>query len=181
MPSKTVSERRAYWGSMAALGLVLPAAVLAHSWGSLAEWYDRHGREPILVEGGVSPIYAGAAWRLVYLKRLPGPSAKAAVVLAEFEARVGKDTASMAGMCRIRLTDADGRLWAPTFTLEPIARKAYPGIEERPLCGGPAFAEAGPGGKVDMVATFLVPHDAVDLALLIGLAEAEPDTLLLKP
>ena len=64
-------ERPGYWLSLAALIVVLPVAVLVHSWGSLSQWWANRDRDPIIAERGVAQSYAGAEWRLTGLSVLP--------------------------------------------------------------------------------------------------------------
>ncbi|MBB2974222.1 hypothetical protein [Mesorhizobium sp. RMAD-H1] len=170
------SERRQYWTSIAALMVAMPTAILVHSWGSLAQWYEERPL-PISVAQGASAPYSGAQWRLAQLRRLPGPYQGAAVILAEFEVRPGATPMGVSGQCRIRLTDADGRQWEPTLTIAAIARKMDPEIADRPRCGASAFAEARPGRQIKMAATFVIPTDARDLALLVEIPEAAPNAL----
>ncbi len=88
VPELQAGERRRYWLSLAALVVVLPAAVLAHTWGSLTQWWANNDRDPIEVERGTAQPYAGAEWRMTGLSVLPIGSTGRSVVLAEFEARI---------------------------------------------------------------------------------------------
>ncbi|WEX74200.1 hypothetical protein PYH37_001589 [Sinorhizobium numidicum] len=176
----TASESGRYWRSLAALAIVLPTAIAVHSWSSLKEWRARHGGTPAIAETGQAGAYAGAQWRLVNLKRLPGPSDDARVILVEFEAHLDDPAVLSESPCQVRLTDAAGRQWEPVRMTEAIVRKMYPEAAERPRCSATASAGAGKGAMVRMAENFIVPAGAKDLALVITIVGARPKSLLLK-
>lgn len=172
-------ERRRYRLSVAALVVVLPAAILVHSRGGLIEWLRAVQREPIIVERGAARDYAGAAWRLTALTRLPGSLPDTIVVLAEFEAAV-VDPARLqgGGPCTVALTDASGRRWEPVVLTEAAVRKARPDAADKPRCAD--FPGAAAGSATTMAESFVVPEGAEGLALSVTMAGALPDRLVFR-
>ncbi|MGB3386895.1 MAG: hypothetical protein WBA88_02825 [Pseudaminobacter sp.] len=173
-------ERRHYWLSLAALVVVLPAAVLVSSWGSLKQWRTNHYRVPIAVERQAIQRYAGADWKLSSLTRLPGSTGESSVMLVEIEAVVDDPALLVTSPCEIALSDEQGRIWKPGFLTEPIVRELHPEAANKPRCGSLAFEGAGKGARVGMAETFTVPATAEDFALSIIISGALPDYLLLK-
>ncbi|WP_457580192.1 hypothetical protein [Ensifer canadensis] len=163
-----------------ALVVVLPLAIVVHAWDSLRQMPFFSGKRDIIVERGVVQPYAGGQWKLEDLKRLPGPSDDARVVLAEFESEP-KDLALLAqSVCRVLLVDAQGRRFEPLMLSEPIVREMYPEVAERPRCSSFAFANAGNGGAVKMAESFMVPAKASDLSLVVEVLGADDGALILK-
>ncbi|WP_429126589.1 hypothetical protein [Ensifer sp. 4252] len=163
-----------------ALVAVLPLAIVVHAWDSLRQMPFLTGKRDIIVESGVVQPYAGGQWKLADLKRLPGPSDDARVVLAEFET-VPKDLAKLAeSACRVRLVDAQGRRFEPLMLSEQIVREMYPEVADRPRCSSLAFANAGNGGTARMAESFIVPAKASDLSLVVEVLGADDGALVLK-
>ena len=173
-------ERRRYWLSLAALVVVLPIALLVHSWGSLSQWWTNRNRDPMVVERGTAQRYAGAEWRLTGLSVLPAGSADRSVVLAEFEAKVEDPAILLESPCIVALTDSGGRRWQPRFTVERTVRELRPEAAEKPRCGGPAFEGAQVGAIAKMAESFVVPADADGLALSLVMPNALPGSLVLR-
>jgi hypothetical protein len=174
-----MTERGRYWLSLAALAIVLPATIAVHSWDSATEWWSRNNREPMAVATGATQSYAGAKWQLTSLSRLPGDRADTVVVLAQFEATV--DAEFEAGnLCRVALTDAEGRRWQPVFLSERIVRKMHPEAVDKPRCSTTQFATLTKGSRTKMAETFIVPDAANDLALNVTMTGALPQYLILK-
>lgn len=165
--------RRAYWLSMAALVVVLPAALAVHVWGDAANWRAAHERAPIEAATGKPVDYAGARWTVTRFARLAGGAGRA-VVLAEFEAVAANPQALAAVPCEVGLSDDAGRKWQPVLFADPVVSKMYPETAEMGLCGGPTFATAVPGKPARMMASFVVPAAAQDLKLSIALSSAAP-------
>ncbi|KQY79050.1 hypothetical protein ASD52_04335 [Ensifer sp. Root142] len=175
-----MSERRLFWTCLVALVAVLPLAIAVHAWDSLHEMPLFSGKRDIIVESGVVQPYAGGQWKLADLKRLPGPSDDARVVLAEFESEP-KDLAMLAqSACRVRLVDAEGRRFEPLMLTEPIVREMYPEVADRPRCSSLAFANAGNGGTVRMAESFMVPAKASDLSLVVEVLGADDGAMVFK-
>jgi hypothetical protein len=165
--------RRAYWLSMAALVVALPAAVAVQVWGNAVTWRTAHERVPVEAATGEPVDYAGARWTVTRFTRLAG-SAGRAVVLAEFEAAIADPQALGAVPCVVGLSDADGRTWQPVLFADPIVQKMYPETTGMDLCGGPTFATAQAGKPARMTASFVIPASARDLKLSITLFSALP-------
>jgi hypothetical protein len=180
VPELQAGERRRYWLSLAALVVVLPAAVLAHTWGSLTQWWANNDRDPIEVERGTAQPYAGAEWRMTGLSVLPIGSTGRSVVLAEFEARIEDPAVLMESPCVVALTDAGGRRWQPRFTVHRIVREQRPEAAEKPNCGGLTPEQAPAGATVKMAETFVVPADVDGLALSLIKPNALPGNLVLR-
>ncbi len=180
MPELQAGERRRYWLSLAALVVVLPAAILAHTWGSLTQWWANNDRDPINVERGAAQRYAGAEWRMTGLSVLPIGSTGRSVVLAEFEARIEDPAVLMESPCVVALTDAGGRRWQPRFTVHRIVREQRPEAAEKPSCGGLTPEQAPAGATVKMAETFVVPADVDGLALSLIKPNALPGNLVLR-
>lgn len=172
-----MTPRRAYWLSMAALVVAVPAALIAQSWGDAQAWRSAHERHPIPATAGQAVDYGGARWTVTRFTRLATSDAKRAVLLAEFEAVAGNPKALSETPCQVILTDGADRKWRPVLFADPVVRKLYPETSERSLCGGPAFGRAEPGKPVRMVETFDIPADARDLKLSIALFSVLPDYL----
>jgi hypothetical protein len=170
--------RLAYWLSLAALVVVLPAALYVHSSGRIVELI-RETQKPFEVQRGEAQPYSGAAWRLTALTRLPGELPETEFVLAEFEAAVSDPAQLQADMpCQIRLTDSDGRRWAPAFLVERVIRTARPDAAEKPRCLN--FADAQAGDIIEMAESFVVPKDARDIVLSLTLRGELPDSLVFR-
>ena len=180
MGERDMGERRSYWLSLAALVVVLPVAILVHSWGSLSQWWASNNRDPIIAERGAAQRYAGAEWRLTGLSVLPGGAADRAVVLAEFEAKIEDPASLLESPCIVALTDAGGRRWQPRFTSERIVRELRPESAEKPRCGGLAFEGAQAGAVARMAETFVVPAKVEGLALSVIMPNALPGNLILR-
>lgn len=175
-----MSERRLFWTCLLALVAVLPLAIVVHAWDSLRQMPVFTGKHDIVVEGGAVQPYAGGQWKLADLKRLPGPSDEARIVLAEFETEP-RDLAMLAqSACRVRLVDAEGRRFEPLMLSEPIVREMYPEVAERPRCSSLAFANAGNAGTVRMAESFIVPAKASDLSLVVEVQGGEVGVLVFK-
>ena len=81
---------------------------------------------------------------------------------------------------RVRLIDGKGRQFEPVTLTEPIVRKMYPEVAERPRCSVLAFADAKAGTAVRMAESFIVPAEARDLSLRIEYPGASDETLVFK-
>lgn len=172
-------ERRRYWLSLAALAVVLPAALMVHSDGTLLNKLRRGLHAPVVVERGDTQSRAGANWRLTGLERLKGELPETVIVLAEFEAAVTdaehlRNTPS----CTVALTDNQGRRWSPLFLTERTVRQARPAAAEKPGCG--VFGDAEAGRTILMAENFLVPEDAGELSLSVTLGDAPSDRLIFR-
>jgi hypothetical protein len=175
-----MSERRRYWRSVAALAIALPTAIAVHSWESFHEWRAQDGGPPTVVEKGQAGAYSGAEWRLVNLRRLPGSSDDARVVLVEFEAALDNPASFAENPCTVRLTDETGRIWEPVFLTESIVRKTYPEAADKPRCNAAALTSAAKGARLEMAESFIVPASARDFALRVEVMHSRPESLLLK-
>lgn len=175
-PAKVMSTRRSYRLSMTALVVVLPAALVVQTWGSIKDWRSQFLRQPLSATLGQPVDYAGASWTVTRITRLAGSEGNA-VVLAEFEALATDPKALGAVPCKVRLSDGSGREWQPTLFADPMVRKQYPEAQQRSLCGGVAFAAAEPGKPARMAASFSIPPAASSLTLSIGLYSALPNHL----
>jgi hypothetical protein len=169
-------SRRSYWLSMAALVVALPAALAVQCWGSVMDWRADHERRPISAVVGQPIDYAAASWTVTRFAKLPGREGRA-VVLAEFQAAAPDPHGLSAVPCNVWLSDGAGREWRPTLFPDPVIRTLYPEAARKSLCGGPAFAAAEPGKPAMMVASFIIPVSARDLALSIALYSELPNYL----
>ncbi|HTV69877.1 MAG TPA: hypothetical protein VMF90_15190 [Rhizobiaceae bacterium] len=168
--------RRAYWLSLAVLVVALPAAMYVHSDGGVVDLIQET-QAPLEVQRGEAQTYSGAEWRLTALTRLPGELPETEFVLAEFEAAVSDPAQFQAAMpCQVRLTDGEGRRWAPAFLVERVIRAARPDVSEKPRCLN--FAEARTGDTIAMAESFVVPKEAKDLTLSLSLKGEQPESLL---
>lgn len=163
-------ERRRFRISLAALAVVLPAALIVHSKGDLVDAARAWAERPIEIARDGAAAYTGAEWRLTGLSRFPGDLPNTEAVVAEFEARVADGAAlAGAGPCVLRLRDAEGRQWQPSFLTESAVRRARPDLADRPRCG---VFDPGVTGTVAMAASFVVPKEAEGLALSLRLRDA---------
>ncbi|WP_077962986.1 hypothetical protein [Ensifer adhaerens] len=175
-----MSEKRTFWTCLLVLIVALPAAFVVRAWESLREsqWLAA-GRAEIVVADGAPQAFAGGQWKLLDMRRLPRTD-DARVILAEFEASPTEPAILSQGACRVRLVDGKGRRFEPVTLTEPIVRKMYPEVAERPRCGVLAFADAKDGAVVRMAESFIVPADARDLLLRIEFPGASDETLVFK-
>lgn len=175
-----MSEKRTFWTCLLALIIALPVAFVARAWDSLLEsqWLAG-GSAEIVVEDGAAQAFAGGQWKLMDMRRLPRTD-NARVILAEFEASSTDLAALSKGACRVRLIDGKGRQFEPVTLTEPIVRKMYPEVAERPRCSVLAFADAKAGTAVRMAESFIVPAEARDLSLRIEYPGASDETLVFK-
>lgn len=171
-------ERRRYWLSLAALAVVLPAAIVVHSWESLSAWRRGQLQKPIAVERGTTHAYAGAEWQLTGLTRLPGATSETTLIVAEFDAVVDDPALLQAGPCAIALTDDKGRRWLPVFLPGRAVRQGRPAAADKPRCYGLARAEKGK--TIAMAETFTIPESAAGLALSVSIGGAKPAYLVFK-
>ncbi|MDK1374346.1 MULTISPECIES: hypothetical protein [unclassified Sinorhizobium] len=175
-----MSERSRYWICLLALVGVLPLAIVVNAWDSLREAWSANEGSHFVVESGASRTHGGAVWRLADMKRLPGSSKEARIVLAALEALPDDPSILAQTNCVVRLVDAEGRRWEPLSMTEPTVRETYPEIAERPRCSALAFAGSQRGNPVKMVESFVVPANARDLSLSVEFTGAGDDVLLFK-
>lgn len=173
---KVTGRGRAFWLSLAALVLVLPASLAVRAKDSAQAWRDEYSHTPIDAAIGQPVDYAGVEWTVTRLERLFSANG-ASIVLAVFEAS-GPNLKELAeAPCQVSLGDGEGRRWTPESLAHQAVRQNNPDVAERSLCGGPTFAETEDGKPALMAATFLVPEATRDLSLSIGLLPALPNYL----
>ena len=171
-------RRRAYWLSLLALAVALPAAAIVHTEGGVIDLVRQSMREPTEVARGTAQEYGGGTWKMTDLTRLPGDLPGTAAILVRFEVTVN-DAGQMAdSLCEAVLTDEAGRNWKPVFQLPRAVREARSKMPETSRCG--SFAEAKQGATLALAESFVVPSDAQDLSLLVSLNNALPDSLRLR-
>jgi hypothetical protein len=176
-----MNEKRTFWICLLALIVVLPFAFAVRAWEDLrkSQWLSGDAGE-IVVEDGAKQAFAGAGWKLLDIRRLPGRAKEARVILAEIEASPTDAAVLSQGACLVRLFDGEGRRFEPVTLTEPIVRKMYPEAAEKPRCGVLAFADARNGTAIRMVESFVVPAEARDLSLRIEFPGASEETLVFK-
>lgn len=175
-----MSEKRVFWGCLAALLVAIPAALALRGYDSALAWRTNQELYPLVAEPGKPIRYGGAEWRLEGLYQLIGQDNKSAFILAEFEARIDDPTAFAAGACQIALSDRGERRWSPQFTTPREVRKARPSIDERETCGGATIKPLKAGETVKMAETFRAPADITKFDLAISQVTLRPTYLVLR-
>lgn len=177
----TSRERRTRWWCIGTLVLVLPAAVLVHSYEGALEWRKTLELEPVIAPRGGKASYAGAEWRLSGVYKLAVPGKPAATVLAEIEATITDPAVFAAGgPCEVTLTDAEGRRWKPLFLAPRALREARPQVSDMPSCNV-AFSNAPKAGdRIAMAETFTIPAELDSLDIVIAVMGERPAYLRLE-
>lgn len=175
-----MSERRYFWGSLAALLVAVPAALALRGYDSALAWRANQELYPLIAEPGKPVRYGGAEWRLEGLYQLVGKDGKSAYILAEFEAKIDNPEAFAAGACQIALTDRGEKRWSPQFLPPYEVRKARPSLEERSTCGGATIKPIKVGETVKMAEIFRAPVDITKFDLAISSATLRPRYLILR-
>ena len=167
-----------YRGSLLALLIVLPAAIVLRGYEPALAWW--RGSELFATQSAMDGIatYAGADWRVVSLRRgAVRPDGSAAVAL-ELAATVTDPRALREAQCRIMLTDALGRRWRPAnLPATELARLRLPGRETPGNCAA-ALGVARPGATLAIFESFLLPAGSAGEAdILVSLASGRPGYL----
>lgn len=175
-----MSERRFFWGSLAALVVAIPAAIAFRGYDSALAWRANQELYPLTADPGKPVRYGGAEWRLEGLYQLVGQDRKSAYVLAEFEAKIDDPAAFAAGACQIALTDRGETRWSPQFLPPYEVRNARPSLDERSTCGGATIKPLKAGVTVKMAEIFRAPADITKFDLVISQATLRPSYLILR-
>jgi hypothetical protein len=175
-----MSERRFFWGSLAALLVAIPGAIAVRGYDSALAWRADQELYPQIAEPGRPIRYGGAEWRLEGLYQLVGQDKASAYILAEFEAKIDDPAAFAAGACQIALTDRGEKRWLPQFLPPHEVRKARPSIAERPTCGGVTIKALKAGEIVKMAEIFRAPASITKFDLTISSADLRPRYLVLR-
>lgn len=175
-----MSERRIFWGSLAVLIVMIPAAIVVRGYDSALAWRANQELYPLIAEPGKSVRYGGAEWRLEGLYQLIRQDKKSAYILAEFEAKIDNPEAFAAGACQIALTDRGEKRWSPQFLPPYEVRKARPSLEERSTCGGATIKPIKVGETVKMAEIFRTPVGITKFDLAISQATLRPSYLVLR-
>lgn len=175
-----MTERKAYWLSLAALLVALPATIAFRSYDSALAWYQQQELDPILAETGKAVAYGGAEWRLEGIYQLRQKDDDAAIILAEFEARITDPASFAAGACQIRLSDRGDKRWTPLFLMPAEIRKARASVSDRSTCGGATIKPLKAGDMVKMAEAFSAPAELSKFDLTISQATMRPAFLILR-
>lgn len=172
----TPAARRTRWLSLAALPFAVAAALAASGWETALEWWQVNDREERRVERGAAAAYAGAEWRLGAVTKLAERPDGSALVIAEFEATVRDLGAVAQPPCQVRLTDGNGRSWAPAFLASREVRQSS--AADKPSCGSAMLGQPKAGDRLVMVESFVLPAASVgDARLTISLPAGRPEYL----
>ena len=117
---KVTPRRRAFWLSLAALVLVLPASLAVRAKDSARAWQNEYSHTPIDAAIGQPVDYAGVEWTVTRLERLFSANG-ASIVLAVFEAS-GQNLKELAeAPCQVSLGDGEGRTTTPITAEQLLA------------------------------------------------------------
>jgi hypothetical protein len=160
--------------SLWAIVLLLPAVIAEVSYQPAKALLDGNDVVARDVAAGAETRFGGSDWRLDAMlttdagaDKLP---ANAAPVFVDFVVRVGDpDLEKLWLGCRIRLVDAGGRSWSPTYV------NVLPSSDDLKACISAAYSGAKAGDTLKIRETFLVPKDALgSVRPTVGVSSERP-------
>jgi hypothetical protein len=169
------SEKKWRRHSLWALAVLLPAALVVMTYSNVVELLHKNDLVPSDAAAGTDVAFGGSTWRLEKLrtaegvdpKRLP---ANAVPVLADFAVKIGDpDLENLWLGCKITLTDATGRLWAPTSIM------VISTSDDFKTCNSAIFSGAKSGDVLKIREMFVIPRDtAAFIRANVGLSSERP-------
>ena len=169
-PSEKKWRRLSLW----ALAVLLPATIAETGYQpakALLQGDDLIARD---VASGDEQHFGGSDWRLDAMQTTDAGAGKlpaeAAPVFVDFSVTVGDpDLEKMWLGCKVRLVDASGRSWSPTYV------DVLPALDDRTSCSSAAYSGAKAGDTLKIRETFLVPKEALtSVRATVGVSSERP-------